>query len=241
MPAQGLGRCDYRSRLLRTRAVRIAMPAQGLGRCDTRIYEKGGHVPDHRNARAGAWTLRQPDVRIRAPRIVASQCPRRGLDAATRPHAHRRPSSRHRNARAGAWTLRLRKSHRGSQEGPRRYRNARAGAWTLRQHVPEDGEPAVRGSQCPRRGLDAATGRHDADGQCGHRYRNARAGAWTLRREHAVPHAKVGRRSQCPRRGLDAATARIWRIRPTSLGLDMTRDDEKEIRAKEREGVDVQT
>ena len=181
MPAQGLGRCDYRSRLLRTRAVRIAMPAQGLGRCDTRIYEKGGHVPDHRNARAGAWTLRQPDVRIRAPRIVASQCPRRGLDAATRPHAHRRPSSRHRNARAGAWTLRLRKSHRGSQEGPRRYRNARAGAWTLRQHVPEDGKPAVGGIAMPAQGLGRCDLRKTMRTLPPGCYRNARAGAWTLR------------------------------------------------------------
>ena len=228
MPAQGLGRCDYRSRLLRTRAVRIAMPAQGLGRCDTRIYEKGGHVPGHRNARAGAWTLRLARVRGRAGRVS------------------------HRNARAGAWTLRP-----GFGDTPKvtpSDRNARAGAWTLRPHQRRHGRPPV-GIAMPAQGLGRcdeqvpriarilvyiampAQGLGRCDSTCRRMVsqpfadRNARAGAWTLRlvdttltanvdtviampaqglgrcdvREHAIPHAKVGR-SQCPRRGLDAAT-----------------------------------
>ena len=158
-------------------------PRRGLDAATALLCNQVTITKGHRNARAGAWTLRLTRLGRCALPLSTSQCPRRGLDAATTSGVHEVPTG----------TLN---------------RNARAGAWTLRLAVRRAVSIVPLASQCPHRGLDAATNRmHDACcperliampaqglGRCdpwafalatqSYPDRNARAGAWTLTASH---------------------------------------------------------
>ena len=156
------------------------MPAQGLGRCDLRKTVRTLPPGCYRNARAGAWTLRQmprhlvaqrhDDIAMpaqglgrcdsrtcaSAPRASSSQCPRRGLDAATCCATCREYCSS-------------------------RIAMPAQGLGRCDTELLLLGPARLEISQCPRRGLDAAT----------------------VSAHRAMTDCDI---SQCPRRGLDAAT-----------------------------------
>ena len=161
--------------------IPIAMPAQGLGRCDSRTCASAPRASSHRNARAGAWTLRQGPMRT-AGQVVDIAMPAQGLgrcDFANLIAAAKK--AREDIAMPAQGLGRCDSTCRRMVSQPFADRNARAGAWTLRLVDTTLTANVDTVIAMPAQGL----GRCDVSTRSPTRRsavdRNARAGAWTLR------------------------------------------------------------